>query len=427
VNDLEGQLAELLKAGVGDPPSPVTVQAVRHQRARRHVAAALGAAAAIAGLVVLGVAALLGVFTTSTAPVTGTVRPAGGPSAEQLAHGNWVSMPAAPFRLCDPVSVWDGRDLLVVEPGVRVNGWCPARTAAYDPQTNSWTAIAAPPSAIGHQVGAWGGGRLVLIAARNGKAVSWSAAGGRWHQLPRVPDGGIPSITWTGRGFLVIMIRGRHARAFMLDGNRWAPLPDLPQPGTGSIAEAAAAVSQGAVYVLADVAHVAPPSGYIELLRLTASGWTSAAMSAGAPSSNFTLTTVAGGMLAAGSACPGKGGCTIDLEALALLRPGAHTDVIPLHTPPGVPAPVSIAAGADAVVVTNPRVPGISAKPPTRKCLIYDLTAGTWHRGPSTPHSQGGIGTYWTPYGVISLGQFGSGGIQSTRVGGWLLRPARHA
>lgn len=151
-------------------------------------------------------------------------------------------------------------------------------------------------------------------------------------------------------------------------------------------------------------------------------------MSAGAPSSDFTLTTVAGGILAAGSACPGKGGCTVDLESLALLRPGADPDVISLHTRPGVPAPVSIAAGADAVVVTNPRVAAAaSPRPPTRKCLIYDLATDTWHRGPATPHSQGGLGTYWTPYGVVSLGQFWSRGIPSSRVGGWLLRPARDA
>ena len=267
----------------------------------------------------------------------------------------------------------------------------------------------------------------MLVTARNGKSVSWDAADGRWRQVPRVPDGGIPSITWTGRGFLVIMIRGRHARAFMLNGNRWARLPDLPQPGTGSIVEAAAAVSQGAVYVLADVAHIAPPSGYVELFRFTASGWTRMPTSPGAPSSNFTLTTVVGGIVSAGSACPGKEGCTEDIEALAILRPGADPDVIPLHSRPGVPAPVSIAAGSDAVVVTNPRVPGITAQPPTRRCLIYDLTTGTWHRGPATRHSQAGLGTYWTPYGVISLGQFGSGGIPSTRVGGWPLRPARHS
>ena len=40
MNDLEGRLAELLKAGVGDPPSPITVHAVRHRMARRRVATA---------------------------------------------------------------------------------------------------------------------------------------------------------------------------------------------------------------------------------------------------------------------------------------------------------------------------------------------------------------------------------------------------
>jgi hypothetical protein len=428
MNDMEIRLAELLKAGVGDPPTRVTAQAVQRQRARRRLVAALGTAVVVTTLVVLAVAALAGGFSTRNAPVTGAVWPAGGPSAKQLAHGRWVRMPAAPMMLCDPVSVWDGRDLVVVEPGVNMYfGWCPARAATYDPQTNSWTAIAAPPDVIGEQVGAWGGGRLVLVTPRNGKTVSWSAADGQWRQLPRVPKGGLPSITWTGRGFLVFMIRGRHARAFMLSGNRWARLRDLPQPGTGSIVHAAAAVSQGAVYVLADVAHVAPPWGYVELLRLTASGWTRMPISAGAPSSDFTLTTVAGGMVAAGSACPGKGRCTVDLEALALLHPGADPDVIPLHTRPGVPARVSIAAGADAIVVTNPRLAGLTGQPPTRKCLIYDFTTGTWHRGPDTRHSQGGLGTYWTPYGVISLGQSESDSIQSARIGGWLLRPARHA
>jgi hypothetical protein len=303
----------------------------------------------------------------------------------------------------------------------------PGRAAAYNPQTNSWTAIAPPPDVIGEQVGAWGGGRLVLVTTRNGRTVSWNPADGRWSQLGRTPHGGIPSVSWTGRGFLMIMVRGRNARAFMLNGNRWARLPDIPQPGTGSIVGTAAAVSHGAVYVLADVAHVAPPWGYVELLRLTTSGWTRVPLSAGAPSSHFMLTTVTGGMVAAGSACPGKGHCTMDIENLALLRPGAEPDVISLHTPPGVPAPGSITAGADADVVTNPRLAGITAEPPTRKCLIYDLTTRTWHRGPGHTAFAGRCRHLLDAYGVISLGQFGSDGIQSTRIGGWLLRPARHA
>jgi len=142
------------------------------------------------------------------------------------------------------------------------------------------------------------------------------------------------------------------------------------------------------------------------------------------PSSHYALTPIAGGIVAAGSACPGKGGCTLDINALAILRPGAGQDVITLNTPPGVPAPSSIAAGADSVVVTNPYVNGISAQPPTTKCLIYDLATRTWHRGPDTPQSQGGIDTYWTPYGVVTLaGQVNPGARTSVHVGGWLLRP----
>ena len=48
MNDVQSRLAELLKAGVGDPPARVTVQAVRRRRARRRGAAAAGAAAAVA-------------------------------------------------------------------------------------------------------------------------------------------------------------------------------------------------------------------------------------------------------------------------------------------------------------------------------------------------------------------------------------------
>jgi len=48
MNDMESRLTELLRAGVGDPPNRVTVQAVRHERARRRIV--LGAAAAVSVL-----------------------------------------------------------------------------------------------------------------------------------------------------------------------------------------------------------------------------------------------------------------------------------------------------------------------------------------------------------------------------------------
>ncbi len=50
MNDVQSRLAELLKAGVGDPPARVTVEAVRRQRARRRGVAAVGVIAAIAAV-----------------------------------------------------------------------------------------------------------------------------------------------------------------------------------------------------------------------------------------------------------------------------------------------------------------------------------------------------------------------------------------
>src|SRR5260370_15472384 len=149
----------------------------------------------------------------------------GGPSAQQLAHGRWLKMPSAPIRLCYRLSVWDGHDLVVVEPG-----WprCRAAAAAYNPRTNSWAAIATPPKLLARSrlvgpqpVAAWGDGRLVLVSPVTGVAVTWSPATGRWHQIATVPSPGAVSVGWTGSKFLVITaqmiaVNSRTARAFFL-------------------------------------------------------------------------------------------------------------------------------------------------------------------------------------------------------------------
>jgi hypothetical protein len=76
MSDLQSQLADLLKAGVGDPPRHVTVQAVRRHRARRRAIAIAGAAAAIAVVVAVS-AGLSGQFgNTGPAPAaTGSATP----------------------------------------------------------------------------------------------------------------------------------------------------------------------------------------------------------------------------------------------------------------------------------------------------------------------------------------------------------------
>jgi hypothetical protein len=341
-------------------------------------------------------------------------------------------MPAAPIRLCDPRPVWDGHDLVVVQAGFPP---CPPGAAAYDPRANRWTGLAAPPRLIGQApVAAWGGGRLVLVSPATGVTVTWSPATGQWHQIATLPSPGAASLGWTGSTFLAITISKAVTRAFALGGGRWARLPDLPQPSKGSIAEAATAADDRAVYALAgiNVPHDNPNdtynSGSAELLRLTATAWTPVPLAPGAPRSQLALTQVDGAILAAGSACPGLGGCSLEGGTAALLQPGARDSTIPLLPKAGVPSPRDIAGGGQAIVMTyseglgSPLPPGTGPAPGSS--AIYDIATGTWLQGPTAAGSRADLGAYWTPYGVISLGQPTRTTVDSTHIGGWLLRPA---
>jgi hypothetical protein len=58
MSDMESRVAELLKAGVGDPPQRITAQAVRRQKARRQVIASLGAVTASVAVVAVSIAAV---------------------------------------------------------------------------------------------------------------------------------------------------------------------------------------------------------------------------------------------------------------------------------------------------------------------------------------------------------------------------------
>ncbi len=292
-------------------------------------------------------------------------------------------------------------------------------------------------------VGAWGGGRLVLVSARTGITVTWSPGTGHWHQVGTLPSTGAVSLSWTGRTFLAITITATGgnkgtARAFAVTGDRWTPLPDLPQPGKGRIAEAVTAADNGTVYALANISATGrdgfPAAGSVKLLRLTASAWAPVPLAPGVPKSELTLTRVDRGMLAAGSPCPSKNACLEDSRVITLLKPGAPLNVIPLPTNPGPSScPGPLAAGGRAIVATCPEGP---AMPTIAKYLpapggsqIYDTAARRWLKGPTAPYSQADVvrywGAYWTPDGFMSLGRFASAASAASYYGGWLLRPAR--
>ena len=370
-----------------------------------------------------------------SAPVTATARPMEGPSAQQLAHGHWIRIPPVPIGLCDSLARWDGHALVVIEPAFRP---CSSGAAAYDPKTNRWAKSAAPPKLIGlNPLAAWGGGRLIVVSRRTGATVTWSPAIRHWHQIRSVPSANVVSAVWTGRKFLVItaslITSGRKsAHAYALTGNRWSGLPNLPQPRKGRIVGAVAAAGPGAVYAIATIASPGAArdlnvSGSVELLRLAAASWRPVPLSPAVPRSQLALTTVSGGIVAAGSGCLALALCMEEDGAAALLRLGARPETIPLTPAAGVPYPYDIAAGGQAIVVAYQNGLG-TVEPPGSgpvpgSSTIYDIAAGRWLPGPTSPGIGGSAGAYWTAYGVVCLGQRTNVG-STHNFGGWLLRPA---
>ncbi len=176
------------------------------------------------------------------------------------ATNRWRKLAPSPLAPSNgPQGAWDGRELVVLVSGFDPDG-NPyparlARAAAYDPQTNTWRRIAAPPAARSGAVGVWDGERVFFVGgsptryggtgrtkvglaydpARNtwsrlpspafayglaavragGRVLAWGGvpahgaeyvpAAGRWFALPRAPLRGraFPALLWTGRVLLV--------------------------------------------------------------------------------------------------------------------------------------------------------------------------------------------------------------------------------
>ncbi|MHB1431204.1 MAG: hypothetical protein ACYCVZ_03680, partial [Streptosporangiaceae bacterium] len=280
-----------------------------------------------------------------------------------------------------------------------------------------------------YPLAAWGGGRLVLVSQRTGFAAAWSPSARRWLDLPRIPATAAISLTWTGRQFLAITARAGQptGRAWRLANGRWQPLPGLPPVWHGWYAWAPAVTVGGSVYILAHELHGTLGkqniSGSSRLLRRTTTGWTVLPLPRSAAQGwTLLLSAVDGRLLSTGTSCPVPE-CMEEVGQAAVVTPGTRTRAAALSPPGGLnmPFPQGIATGPHAVVVTysvgGNTLGGSGAN--ARDVEIYDPLTGRWLTGPRAPAAPPGRAAYWTPYGVVSLGQGG----------GWILRPAgqRHA
>jgi len=136
------------------------------------------------------------------------------------------------------LGAWTGHELTLV-----VSGYSPdgrpypasfARAAAYDPKTDSWTRLAAPPAGALRYGGtaAWTGRELLVVAQH--AALAYDPEANSWRSLARPPRSLTPrEAFWTGRRLLVLG-GGEAERLFAFDpkADRWTALPPVPVQGS---------------------------------------------------------------------------------------------------------------------------------------------------------------------------------------------------
>jgi hypothetical protein len=141
-----------------------------------------------------------------------------------------------------PLGAWTGHRLLLV-----VSGGDPedmpyparlARAAAYDPATDTWKRLAAPPAAVLRYGGraVWDGHELLVVG--NHVLFSYDPTANRWQRLSRPPRGLTPGWAfWTGSRLLVLG-GNESLRPFSYDprADRWTALPAVPVQGSDQTA-----------------------------------------------------------------------------------------------------------------------------------------------------------------------------------------------
>jgi N-acetylneuraminic acid mutarotase len=165
----------------------------RRTRSRR-VACAL---ALVAGAAVALAAA-------RSSAVRATPAPSGAPTTPAATGGTWHRVAAAPFSVGAGLNaVWTGRGLLVYGlTGLSPDGsalHAVERAALYDPSTNRWRELTAPPPPTRYPAAGralWSGRELLVWGGR-----ALDPARDRWRLLPSPPDGG-GIVVWTGREML---------------------------------------------------------------------------------------------------------------------------------------------------------------------------------------------------------------------------------
>jgi hypothetical protein len=140
--------------------------------------------------------------------------------------------PLAPSQ--GPVGAWTGRELFMFVSGLDPDGKPiagPARAAAYNPATDTWRRIAAPPEL--RTAAVWDGHEILLVGG-SGAGYAYNPEANVWRRLPAAKSGGMQSVVaWTGRQLLLF---GRETApnsllAYDPQRNGWSTLANAPLRG----------------------------------------------------------------------------------------------------------------------------------------------------------------------------------------------------
>jgi hypothetical protein len=140
----------------------------------------------------------------------------GGPSPDQLrADGaaydprtdSWRSIAPAPVAFTYAQAAWTGREMIVIDTWDRW-GRVPGHTLAYNPHTNVWRELDAPPD-YDLTGGVWDGSELVFWESQeNANSKDWALnpSTGRWTKLPDDPFDPTydRAYVWTGDSFIFL-------------------------------------------------------------------------------------------------------------------------------------------------------------------------------------------------------------------------------
>jgi hypothetical protein len=155
---------------------------------------------------------------------------------------SWRRLASSPLAASQhAVGAWSGRELIMFVSGLDPDGKPiegAARAAAYNPATDTWRRIAAPPEIRTSAV--WDGDEIFLVGGTNPQGnpaavgYAYNPATNRWRRLPAMKRGSAQAVAaWTGRQLLVFGGETTPNALLAYDPKRngWTTLPDAPLRG----------------------------------------------------------------------------------------------------------------------------------------------------------------------------------------------------